>query len=125
MPSGDSPARRLSACHRRCAAANGYFFLAPVRAILFIASGGRLDFSAISRSCPMMKPRAGSSFSRPQPAGAKKPIYAPYFEHVPPDVTAGIFWLKNRDPARWRDAWQIDHNLGKYVISDKPMTEEQ
>jgi hypothetical protein len=30
-----------------------------------IASGGRLDFSAISRSCPMMKPRAGSSFSRP------------------------------------------------------------
>jgi hypothetical protein len=29
------------------------------------------------------------------PAGAKKPIYAPYVEHVPPDVTAAIFWLKN------------------------------
>jgi hypothetical protein len=27
-------------------------------------------------------------------------------EHVPPDVTAQIFWLKNRDPAHWRDAWQ-------------------
>ena len=33
------------------------------------------------------------------PAGAKKPVYAPYVEHVPPDVTAQIFWLKNRDPA--------------------------
>jgi hypothetical protein len=49
----------------------------------------------------------------------------PYVEHVPPDVTAYIFWLKNRDPADWRDAWQIDHTLGKYVISDKPMTEEE
>jgi hypothetical protein len=27
-------------------------------------------------------------------------------EHVPPEVTARIFWLKSRDPARWRDAWQ-------------------
>jgi hypothetical protein len=59
------------------------------------------------------------------PAGAKKPVYAPYREHVPPDTTAAIFWLKNRDPARWRDAWQVEHSLGKYVISDKPMTEEQ
>jgi hypothetical protein len=49
----------------------------------------------------------------------------PIVEHVPPDVTACIFWLKNRDPARWRDAWQVEHTLGKYVISDKPMTEEQ
>ena len=41
------------------------------------------------------------------PAGAKKPIYAPYVEHVPPDTTAAIFWLENRDPAHWRDAWQL------------------
>jgi hypothetical protein len=27
------------------------------------------------------------------PAGAKKPIYAPYVEHVPPNTTAAIFWL--------------------------------
>ena len=58
------------------------------------------------------------------PAGAKKPVYAPYREHVPPDTTAAIFWLKNRDPARWRDAWQMEHTLGKYLISDKPMSEE-
>jgi hypothetical protein len=59
------------------------------------------------------------------PAGARKPVYAPYVEHVPPDVTAGIFWLKNRDPAHWRDAWQLEHTLGRYIISDKPMTEEE
>jgi hypothetical protein len=46
-------------------------------------------------------------------------------EHVPPDTTAAIFWLKNRNPAHWRDAWQLEHVTGKYPISDKPMTEEQ
>jgi hypothetical protein len=48
------------------------------------------------------------------PAGAKKPIYAPYVEHVPPSDVAAIFWMKNRDPANWRDAWQVEHTLGKY-----------
>jgi hypothetical protein len=33
--------------------------------------------------------------------------------------------LKNRDPARWRDAWQLEHISGKYIISDKPLTEEE
>lgn len=27
----------------------------------------------------------------------------PYVEHYPPDTTAAIFWLKNRQPAKWRD----------------------
>ena len=47
----------------------------------------------------------------------------PYREYVIPDVTAGIFWLKNRDPQHWRDSQQLEHVLGKYVISDQPMTE--
>lgn len=37
------------------------------------------------------------------PANAKKPVYAPISEHCPPDTTAMIFWLKNRQPDRWRD----------------------
>jgi hypothetical protein len=49
----------------------------------------------------------------------------PYVVHVPPDVTAQICWLKNRNPAKWRDAWQLEHTLGNYLISDKPMTEEE
>lgn len=27
-----------------------------------------------------------------------------------PDTTAGIFWLKNRKPAEWRDKQQIEHS---------------
>lgn len=29
-------------------------------------------------------------------------VRAEFVEHVPPDVTACIFWLKNRDPEAWR-----------------------
>ena len=30
----------------------------------------------------------------------------------PPDVTAAIFWLKNRQPSRWRDKQETDMNIG-------------
>lgn len=43
------------------------------------------------------------------PAGAKKPVYAKYQEHVPPDVTAQIFWLKNRRRDEWRDKQEHEH----------------
>lgn len=33
--------------------------------------------------------------------------HIPYTEHVPPDTTACIFWLKNRRPAEWRDRVEI------------------
>jgi hypothetical protein len=59
------------------------------------------------------------------PYGSTTPIYAPCVEHVPPDTTAAIFWLKNRDPAHWRDAWQLEHVTGKYVIADRPLTEAE
>ena len=29
--------------------------------------------------------------------------------HVPPNVTAAIFWLKNRRPDKWRDVNKIEH----------------
>jgi hypothetical protein len=29
---------------------------------------------------------------------------------VLPDTTAGIFWLKNRKPEQWRDAWKVEHS---------------
>ena len=58
-------------------------------------------------------------------AGSKQPVIVHYVEHIPPDVTAGIFWLKNRDPENWRDVQNVNHVLGKYIISDRPMTEEQ
>lgn len=29
-------------------------------------------------------------------------------KHYPPDTTAAIFWLKNRQPQKWRDKSEID-----------------
>jgi hypothetical protein len=59
------------------------------------------------------------------PAGSKQPVIVHYIEHCPPDVGAAFIWLKNRDPDRWRDVQNVEHVMGKYIISDKPMTAEQ
>lgn len=29
-------------------------------------------------------------------------------KHIPPDTTAGIFWLKNRRKDKWRDKWDVE-----------------
>ena len=42
------------------------------------------------------------------PGGAAKPVYAPYRAKIAPDVTAAIFWLKNRRSDAWRDVKHID-----------------
>lgn len=31
-------------------------------------------------------------------------------KHYPPDTTAGIFWLKNRQPKKWRDKQEVEHS---------------
>lgn len=36
-------------------------------------------------------------------------LRAPIYEHVPPDTTAAIFWLKNRRPDVWRDKQEMEH----------------
>jgi hypothetical protein len=38
------------------------------------------------------------------------PVVVPYREHVPPDTTAAIFWLKNRRPTEWRDRVLNEHS---------------
>ena len=43
----------------------------------------------------------------------------------PPNATACIFWLKNCRKDRWRDVQQLDSTIGHYLISDRPMTEEE
>jgi hypothetical protein len=42
-----------------------------------------------------------------------------------PNVTACVFWLKNRRPSEWRDVQNVDAAIGHYIISDRPMSEEQ
>jgi hypothetical protein len=43
----------------------------------------------------------------------------------PPNTTAAIFWLKNRRPDRWRDVQQLQNDVGVYLISDHPLTEQE
>ena len=37
------------------------------------------------------------------------PVVVPYREHVAPDTTACIFWLKNRRRNEWRDVHKHEH----------------
>jgi hypothetical protein len=42
-----------------------------------------------------------------------------------PNVTACIFWLKNRRPSEWRDVQNIEASHAHYIVADRPMTEEE
>ena len=42
-----------------------------------------------------------------------------------PDLGAICFWLKNRRPSEWRDVQNINADVGHYILSDKPKTDEQ
>lgn len=37
-----------------------------------------------------------------------KPVIVNTIKHYPPDTTAAIFWLKNRQPHLWRDKQEVD-----------------
>lgn len=52
-----------------------------------------------------------------------KVIRAKSLKHVPPDVTAQIFWLKNRQPDKWRDKHDHEHS-GEIVIDLKSLVEQ-
>lgn len=41
--------------------------------------------------------------------------HEPYIEHYPPDTTACIFWLKNRQPAKWRDKSEVQTDSASLV----------
>lgn len=45
-------------------------------------------------------------------------VRAKTIEHVPPDTTAMIFWLKNRRPAEWRDKHEVEHTHRLADLSD-------
>lgn len=44
-----------------------------------------------------------------------------YTEHHAPDVTAGIFWLKNRKPDEWRDKQEVEHSGSVSTLSDEEL----
>lgn len=45
-------------------------------------------------------------------------VRAPVKEHVPPDTTAAIFWLKNRRGEQWRDKSEVHHKHSVESMTD-------
>lgn len=41
---------------------------------------------------------------------AGEPMVVPTTKHYPPDTTACIFWLKNRQKEEWRDKQDVEHS---------------
>jgi len=54
-----------------------------------------------------------------------KIISQEYDEHYPPDPTSMIFWLKNRQPAKWRDKQDGDLNVNIAQIIFKVINNEK
>lgn len=54
-----------------------------------------------------------------------KIVQTPIRKYYPPDTTAGIFWLKNRKPAEWRDKQEVEHQgaVGLTVVFQETDTE--
>lgn len=44
-----------------------------------------------------------------------KIIKTTVIKHYPPDATSMIFWLKNRQPEKWRDVHNIDLKMKEYL----------
>lgn len=55
-------------------------------------------------------------------------IRAETVEHVPPDASAALNWLKNRQPDKWRDKQEIDqtvkgemvHKIERIIVRPNP-----
>lgn len=56
--------------------------------------------------------------------GGKMVLDKRVIKKQPPNVTAAIFWMKNRQPTKWRDKHEIDNNLSgslevKVIMDDE------
>jgi hypothetical protein len=50
-----------------------------------------------------------------------KEVIVPYRERIAGDVTAAIFWLKNRKPEVWRDRKEVDQRTTITAGSVSPL----
>ncbi|WP_225231243.1 DNA-packaging protein [Solibacillus faecavium] len=56
--------------------------------------------------------------------GMKLDVTKVVTKEVQPDVTAQIFWLKNRKPTEWRDKQQVEHS-GEITNTIQQLTPEE
>jgi len=49
-------------------------------------------------------------------------VETPLVKHYPPDATSAIFWLKNRQPKKWRDK-QVQEHEGEITVINTPLSD--
>lgn len=62
-----------------------------------------VEASLFRRACGYSHPAEKHFLQTDRHTGEVNVITHAYTEHFPPDTVAGIFWLKNRQPDRWRE----------------------
>ncbi|MGB3426137.1 MAG: hypothetical protein WBF84_12710 [Castellaniella sp.] len=51
--------------------------------------------------------------------GMSEIVITPTTKHYPPDTTAAIFWLKNRQPKLWRDKVEVESEVNMNMFPPK------
>ena len=54
-----------------------------------------------------------------------KPVTVKYTEHYPPDTTALVFWLKNRQRGRWRDKVEPEADVSNDFLAELDAASER
>ena len=89
------------------------------------AADDRVERSLYERACGYSHPETKAQWVESElqdEAGEWHKVgrweYAELTKHYPPDATSMIFWLKNRQPTKWRDKQEID--IGGTVTTELP-----
>lgn len=87
------------------------------------------DYVGVARSCfdrwCATEAELQRALKRGRQASDERVVESLYRNAIGGNVTAQIFWLKNRRPSEWRDVQNIEAQTGHYILSDKPMSEAQ
>jgi hypothetical protein len=71
------------------------------------------------------EPELREALKRGRDASDERVVESLYRKALTGDVAACCFWLKNRRPSEWRDVQHLDHAIGHYILSDRPMSEDE
>jgi hypothetical protein len=51
-------------------------------------------------------------------------VETPLVKHYPPDATSAIFWLKNRQPRKWKDKHEVENINTNIEVTDQKVIDE-
>jgi hypothetical protein len=71
------------------------------------------------------EPALRDAMKRGRDASDERVIESLYRKALTGDVGACCFWLKNRRPSEWRDVHNINADVGHYILSNAPMSEDE